>query len=82
MISFRSKVNFWEQIVLEDLGVDTTRDKKDPDSSDPDLNLDSGLGVFYSFFISLLMIIVSEVHSLNSWCYSSYCCFYVVIIVG
>ena len=59
-------INFWAQIVLEDLEVETTGDKKDPDSISLDLSLDSGLGVFDAFFASLSMIIVSEVRSLDS----------------
>ncbi|RVX07219.1 GDT1-like protein 4 [Vitis vinifera] len=54
-------INFWAQIVLEDLEVETTGDKKDPDSISLDLSLDSGLGVFDAFFASLSMIIVSEI---------------------
>lgn len=49
------------KIVLEDLEVETTGDKKDPDSISLDLSLDSGLGVFDAFFASLSMIIVSEI---------------------
>lgn len=54
------------QVVGEDVDLDTTGDKKDPDSTGFGLNLDSGLGVFDAFFASLSMIIVSEVCSLDS----------------